>query len=479
MLKSINSLLLFFSDLLALTLSLFVTKEAAPYVSYWLGKSETIFATTPIQSFYFYFILAGGVLFLLFNRGHYIKRIPWWTQVHYITQLLLIVLVLNGFLYYSTKDPVSRIAVTMSWLLAIVLILLGRQLVCSICKKFNHWDLPTVMISDELSARETLYALSSDNFVSYDVKALLLRSRGTPKLNREYLPKHYQDIQVLDGVKDYADYIQEHSACFYIIALDSFRGEERDKIMQVLKENTVDYALIPPIKRVSLYGMEPQFFFGYDTILLQPKDEIHSPFGQVSKRLLDVFGGITALLLLTPFFIFIMASIRKQGSPVFFGHTRIGHNGKPFTCWKFCTMVPNAEEVLQELLANDPQAREEWEKDFKLKDDPRITPIGKFLRKTSIDEFPQLWNVLKGEMSLVGPRPIVTSEQTYYGQDIDYYLSVKPGITGLWQASGRNDTSYEQRVFLDSWYVRNWSLWGDLVILFKTVRALVFRSGAY
>lgn len=142
-------------------------------------------------------------------------------------------------------------------------------------------------------------------------------------------------------------------------------------------------------------------------------------------------------------------------------------------------MVPNAQEVLQNLLDTSPEARAEWDKDFKLKNDPRITPIGSFLRKTSLDELPQLWNVLKGEMSLVGPRPVISEELDRYGERAVHYLQAKPGMTGLWQVSGRNDVDYESRVYLDAWYVKNWNLWTDIVILFKTVGVVLQRDGAY
>jgi len=154
-------------------------------------------------------------------------------------------------------------------------------------------------------------------------------------------------------------------------------------------------------------------------------------------------------------------------------------NGRIFKCLKFRSMRPDADRVLKELLANDPEAQAMWDKDFKLKNDPRITPIGNVLRKTSLDELPQLFNVLKGEMSLVGPRPVVKDELLRYGENATYYLEARPGITGLWQVSGRNDTTYTERVNLDAWYVKNWSLWYDIAILFKTF-GVVFRSkGAY
>jgi len=189
--------------------------------------------------------------------------------------------------------------------------------------------------------------------------------------------------------------------------------------------------------------------------------------------------SIVLLTLLFPFFVYLYFKITQDGGPLFYGHTRVGRNGVPFQCMKFRTMVVNSAEVLAELLARDPAARAEWEKDFKLKNDPRVNRFGSFLRRSSIDELPQLWNVLRGEMSLVGPRPVVQAELERYQDDVAYYLMSRPGMTGLWQVSGRNDVDYGTRVYFDAWYVKNWSLWTDLVILFKTVGVVLKRAGAY
>jgi len=183
--------------------------------------------------------------------------------------------------------------------------------------------------------------------------------------------------------------------------------------------------------------------------------------------------------LLSPAFGLISLLIRKSGGAALYSHERIGRYGNSFNCLKFRSMRADADKVLGDLLKNDPKARAEWEKDFKLKNDPRITPVGHFLRRTSLDELPQLFNVLRGEMSLVGPRPVVEEELKRYQDNVHYYLQVRPGMTGLWQVSGRNDTSYVERVSLDSWYVQNWSLWYDIAILFKTIDIVLNRKGAY
>jgi lipopolysaccharide/colanic/teichoic acid biosynthesis glycosyltransferase len=165
--------------------------------------------------------------------------------------------------------------------------------------------------------------------------------------------------------------------------------------------------------------------------------------------------------------------------PAFYGHRRIGQGGRYFTVWKFRTMVANADRVLDDWLEKRSDLRQEWLLTHKLKFDPRNTTIGRILRKTSLDELPQLWNVFRGDMSLVGPRPIIDSEVEKYGDDYSYYLQARPGVTGLWQISGRNNTSYEERVAFDRFYVRNWSVWLDAYILTRTVRTVFTGHGAY
>lgn len=199
-----------------------------------------------------------------------------------------------------------------------------------------------------------------------------------------------------------------------------------------------------------------------------------------ASRVLDIIIAASALVFAMPLLIVVAALIwLHDGGPPLFGHRRIGYGGSSFKCLKFRTMVVDAEAKLQALLARDPAARREWATDQKLRNDPRITPLGAFLRKSSLDELPQLWNVLRGEMSIVGPRPIVQAEVARYGRGFRHYCSVRPGITGLWQVSGRNDVSYRRRVALDRMYARSKCLTTDLNIILKTIPAVLMRSGSY
>ena len=215
-------------------------------------------------------------------------------------------------------------------------------------------------------------------------------------------------------------------------------------------------------------------------LALDIKNPSLSRSAQLMKRIMDVLLTLIGGFLILPI-ILTVSFLIKVDSPgkIFYGNKRVGKNRDSFLCWKFRSMRQNADEVLNTYLAKDLKLKQEWEKNQKLKDDPRITKIGKFIRKWSIDELPQLWNVLKGEMSLVGPRPCFEVQLQRYGKNQDLYTRVKPGITGLWQISGRNTLSFDDRVKLERHYVSNWSIWLDIYILAKTIMVVLKGEGAY
>lgn len=203
----------------------------------------------------------------------------------------------------------------------------------------------------------------------------------------------------------------------------------------------------------------------------------HTP----TKRIFDIFFSLAALFILSPLFLIIALAIALTSKgKVIYGHLRIGRGGKPFKCYKFRTMYIDAEKRLQEILESQPEKKAEWNRNFKLKDDPRVTPIGKFLRKTSLDELPQFWNVFLGDLSVVGPRPVVAEElDLFFGEDAKTVLKIRPGVTGPWQVSGRSDTSYETRIKMDTNYVDTHSFWSDLRVIGKTIYCMLSRKGAY
>lgn len=238
--------------------------------------------------------------------------------------------------------------------------------------------------------------------------------------------------------------------------------------------------VIPNLVAVPMSNVTAESFFDAKIMVLHIRNNLASPWNQMLKRLFDIVATICGGFLISPILLAIACWVYHDSpGPVIFKHRRVGRNGKEFNCYKFRSMCVNSKEVLEHLLATDPEAKAEWDKEFKLKNDPRIIKSGAFLRKTSLDELPQLWNVLKGEMSLVGPRPIVVKEIPRYSVYFKEYSMVRPGITGIWQTSGRNDVDYPERVQMDNWYVHNWNLWLDLVLLWRTFRVVAECNGTY
>lgn len=214
-------------------------------------------------------------------------------------------------------------------------------------------------------------------------------------------------------------------------------------------------------------------------LLGQAKDSTFTTGGK-AKRIFDLVVSTITFIIFLPLFVTGAILVKLSGpGPIIFRHVRVGKGGRRFTCLKFRSMIHGADKALKDLLEKDPAARLEWERTQKLTNDPRITPIGKFLRQSSLDELPQLFNVIRGDMSLVGPRPIVPAEVVRYGDKLNLYLLARPGVTGIWQVSGRNDCEYGRRVEMDADYVRNWSFSADLVILLRTLGAVIARKGSY
>ncbi|QND45142.1 sugar transferase (plasmid) [Rhizobium lusitanum] len=212
------------------------------------------------------------------------------------------------------------------------------------------------------------------------------------------------------------------------------------------------------------------------------ESDVFPPTGGILKRGFDVTSALMGLIFISPLFLMLMLMLLVKLSdrgPIFYGHRRIGHNGKTFGCLKFRTMVVDGDRVLQAYLKANPRAMDEWRATRKLQNDPRVTLIGAVLRKLSLDELPQLINIIRGEMSVVGPRPVVEDELERYETSAIYYLQSRPGLTGLWQVSGRNDVSYESRVAFDTHYVKNWSLGSDMMIIAKTIPAVCLSRGSY
>lgn len=279
-------------------------------------------------------------------------------------------------------------------------------------------------------------------------------------------------MPVISTIDSLPEYLKGNDIDYVFIALPM---KEEDRIHQILSSCSTlgaELFLVPSMDFLSIYSSEIQLYG--DLLLLSFTPRFYA------KRIFDVIFSLFTIASFLPFGLVVAILIKlEDGGPIFYGHRRITLTGKPFTCWKFRSMVVNADKQLAEILQKDPKAKEEWERTFKLRNDPRITRIGRFLRKTSLDEFPQFFNVLRGDMSIVGARPIVSDELSkYYKDNAGFYCSMRPGITGPWQAAqSRRAEDYSQRVKLDVWYILNHSVWLDLKIIFKTIRCVFTGKG--
>ncbi len=458
-----------FGFILTFVLAFFVFEKFSPYAGQIdvLGISHLISTDLILV----YIMITGISILYFWQHGHYNLSSPWWQQVKHMCIISIYALLIIGFFFFAIKGNPSRLFLAFSWV-GLPPILIGLRL----CARHwliskDKWIIPTTIIGGHENAIETIFALKSESYIIYDIKSVIL-----PNATKKHLDT-FKKIHPEYTVS--TDNIEFEKDTLVIICPDRRRQLSIGETVKKITESGAEFAVVPPIEGFSYYGLQPNYFFGYNIVLLKHNVQLQGILNQLLKTGLDRIGAFIGLILLSPLFIYLACKIKKDGGQIFFGHERLGKNGKTFKCWKFRSMVPNAKEVLEELLASDPEARKEWESDFKLKNDPRVTKVGEFIRRTSLDEIPQLYNVLRGEMSLVGPRPIVEDEIKYYKDKIQEYYSVHPGVTGLWQASGRNDISYDQRVYLDSWYVRHWSLWSDIVIIVKTILVLASRKGAY
>lgn len=402
---------------------------------------------------------------------HYTYRKPFWFELKEIIRTLIIFAIFDLALVAFSKWQFSRYVWCITWILAIILVPIGRVVAKRILDKLSLWKKHTIIIGAGKNARDAHAALQSEEVLGFSIGAFYSADvdgvgyiSGIPVINNEeelWLQSCPNDTQ-------------------FIVALEFEEHALRDYWLKNLaKHNCRSISVIPTLRGVPLYGTDMSFIFSHEVMILRVSNNLAKRTSRFIKRTFDIFGALAIITILSPVLLSLFYLVSKDGGNSIYGHERVGRNGKKFKCLKFRSMVINSQEVLHELLKNSPEAKAEWEKDFKLKDDPRITKVGQFIRKTSLDELPQLFNVLKGEMSLVGPRPIIEDELDKYAGDVDYYLMAKPGMTGLWQVSGRNDVDYDTRVYFDSWYVKNWSLWNDVAILFKTISVVLKRDGAY
>lgn len=402
---------------------------------------------------------------------HYSYRKPFWFEMKELLRTLVIFAIIELSVIAFSKWQSSRYLWVLTWTFAMIMVPVGRALSRRLLNRLGCWKKTTVIIGTGKNASDACLALRSEESLGFDVKYMFGANPG-------YADKTKDIIYLNDE-----DWLLSHfdeKVVQFVIAVESDESDVREYWLKTLSTNGFRHvSVIPTTRGLPLYGTDMAFLFSHELMIFRVNNNLAKRTSRFVKRTFDIICSILIILVSSPLLAFLYYKVTRDGGPAIYGHMRVGRHGKLFPCYKFRSMVLNSQEVLQQLLDSDPEARAEWERDFKLKNDPRITPVGRFIRKTSLDELPQLFNVLRGQMSLVGPRPIISEELVRYDENVDYYLMAKPGMTGLWQVSGRNDVDYDTRVYFDSWYVKNWSLWNDIAILFKTVKVVLHRDGAY
>ena len=431
----------------------------------------------PLEEFNTYVLIHAcvsfvGVLWFWIRLRHYTYRKPFWFELKEIIRTLLILFIIELAIVAFSRLYVSRYFWSVTWLCIFVGLPFFRILVKKLLIKSGMYLKETIIIGNGKNAKEVFNALNDESYLGFDIKLFVT----TEDCHSEFL----EGIPVMRHNPELLMKLVSPEFTQFILAIDEENKVKQDFWLRYLiRKGCRSISVIPDFRGIPLYGTDMSFLFSQEMVLFRVNNNLAKRSSKIVKRTFDILGSSFLLLLLLPFCIPLYFIITRDGGNFIYEHSRIGQHKKKFKCLKFRTMVNNSDEVLEKILATDENARLEWEKDFKLKDDPRITPIGRWLRARSLDELPQLWNVLKGDMSLVGPRPIVKDELPYYQEDVDYYLMAKPGMTGLWQVSGRNNVSYDTRVYFDTWYAKNWSLWNDIVILLKTAKVVCKKTGAY
>ena len=436
----------------------------------------SFFAGAPVNSYAFIVLFLAIFAAVFWAVGLYsgiiestiaeFKTLVQASSIGYLIVLGMVYLTKQGHYY-------SRAAFLLGWALTVLLLPLSRTQVRHWCCTRSWWATPTVIIGAGKAGQEILTMLERKPGIGLRPVAVLDESSVmATQQRRRFSPVIWGD---LDLARHFAAH---YRPCLAIVVMPERDADDLAMLIQEHADGFQRVWIIQGPAEIAALGIPLRVPAGGAGFELNQHHRRWAP--QIIKRSVDLAMSMPFCVVLAPFFLAItlLARLTSPG-PIFYGQRRIGRNGREFIAWKFRTMVLNADHVLEEHLRINPGLRDEWDINHKLKNDPRITPIGKLLRKFSLDELPQLWNVLCGEMSIVGPRPIVRAEIEKYGRRFALYKRVTPGITGLWQISGRNNTTYEERVLLDEYYVRHWSMLLDLYILLRTLKTVVSAEGAY
>ena len=407
--------------------------------------------------------------------GDYSRRQLFWDGARSTSKALLI----SGVAYTAAVTllaPHGALASALVWTAMLFAVPAARQAMRLVLGKIGVWHLPTAIIGTSPMAQEVAPVLGTQLALGLKVRWVV------PETPETHLSSAFAGLTPVIVPHDQLAPALVAAGCRQVILVpdDRTNANPNDLIDQLVGAD-IAVAIVPSLRRLPLYGLSTNYFFGKDLLLLQVRNNLARLPQRIIKRSLDLIGAVLLAIVLAPVFLLFAFLIWKEdGGPVLFRQTRVGRWGRDFACWKFRTMVVDAEAQLARWNTENPDLLARYcESNFKLQADPRVTRIGAWMRRKSLDELPQLWNVLLGQMSLVGPRPLLRRELSDYGAVISLYERVRPGITGLWQISGRSHTTFAERVSYDEWYIKNWTVWYDMVILLQTQWVLLRGDGAY
>ncbi|MGP1276583.1 MAG: exopolysaccharide biosynthesis polyprenyl glycosylphosphotransferase [Caulobacterales bacterium] len=404
--------------------------------------------------------LFGVVLLWLRSRGHYRARQGLANQVRPILMACALALLGASTVHMMSGEPGLRTATLVLWASLPALMLALRFATRAGLEAVGAWAQPVTLITPAAQRSEQL--------------AILKRNADHGLVAATTVP-----LESLDGLDDaaLARWLDALGDIPAFLAPDETTQGLANRLASQLSARGECFYYQPAIGRIPTQNIDLIDYPPSDGFVFRIGDSLDRPLARRAKRAFDILASAAALILIAPAMLAFAMLIRRDGGPALFVQPRVGKDGRTFGCLKFRTMCVDAEARLAEVLKTDPERAAQWETFQKLDNDPRITATGHWLRKFSLDELPQLINVLKGDMSLIGPRPMTLDQQSDYGPAFSAYVRMRPGITGLWQVNGRNATSFAERARLDDWYARNWSLWRDAVILIRTVREIVIPSG--
>lgn len=430
--------------------------------------------TFHISAVYFYGIVPFIFQMFLFMNRLYSNKIPFYQAVEKIFYSCMYSITFSVVLIFAGKvsTEVSRLYVGLLAILSFCLLVGIRYIIKRILGRTALLSTPVLIVGAGLTADAIIREFQKDSGLGYKVVGFLEDHEPKTKYTSKY--------PILGGFSDLEKVVRETGVRHVLIAAPGLPQDRLTDLLYRAQSICSDVGIVPNLVEVPMSNVKAESYYDARIMILHIQNNLSKWSNRTAKRIFDVAMTIGGGILISPLLLGVALWVYCDSpGPVIYKHRRVGKDGKEFNCYKFRSMCVDSAERLQKLLETDPEARKEWETSFKLKNDPRITRSGAFLRKTSLDELPQLLNVLKGEMSLVGPRPIVRKEVPRYGEYIKEYYMVRPGITGMWQVSGRSDIDYPERVQMDSWYVHNWSVWLDILMLWRTIKVVAGRKGAY